>query len=447
LAGAGGQEAGNQRKLLSWAKQFDRLGPHGHAKCAQQMVDLIESDTKEGEAITDPGLARVQIMTVHAAKGLEFPVVILPHCETTPLALNDHWMSVKRDSDWQISCRVADDGSSVLQRHKPAMMAQMAAQHIQEEDAEMQRLFYVACTRARDALLILSEDTTNGKVKRNCRQYLEGFDPTGTCFERLMMPDVMDPTPRPPTPAAPSFNTMPAWSAYSAQQSIEIAPSSLDLFSSDPATWYQRHWLGIPDLDALISERPTHYGNIMGDVIHMCMEDPIQPSEATILSRWATMARSAGASQSEIDSQDSRVVRHVQNAWQLPELQRRLSAKGHAEPGFQIRCGAVILKGQIDRMWWDENTDEWVILDWKSGKLSVDEIEVKASKHRQQLLAYAWAATQISTARGLKPVLRTELYFSEISHLEVLKPFSQDELEGLTAQLKRVERYVEDALS
>ncbi len=86
----------------------------------------------------------VRVMTVHGAKGLEAPIVVMP--ETT----------VTRGARGSPLLRTEDGGFPG--RRRPSRTARLSAQarawRERREDEEGQRLFYVALTRARDRLIL-----------------------------------------------------------------------------------------------------------------------------------------------------------------------------------------------------------------------------------------------------------------------------------------------------
>ncbi|MDE2029435.1 MAG: PD-(D/E)XK nuclease family protein, partial [Alphaproteobacteria bacterium] len=108
----------------------------------------------------DPGDARdggqVRIMTVHAAKGLEAPIVFLPDTAAVPRS-NDM-------PKFQWSAAQDDGGAPLFLTRKPmggaAARIWRAAHERQLE--EYRRLFYVALTRAENRLYICGWKTRNG---------------------------------------------------------------------------------------------------------------------------------------------------------------------------------------------------------------------------------------------------------------------------------------------
>ena len=63
----------------TWPGTFDRSGLFGLAEFIARLGDLVRTQPREEQAATQPENADVvRLMTIHQAKGLEFPVVFLP---------------------------------------------------------------------------------------------------------------------------------------------------------------------------------------------------------------------------------------------------------------------------------------------------------------------------------------------------------------------------------
>ncbi len=92
-----------------------------------------------------PGATRIQILTIHKAKGLEFPVVILPDLQA-PSPSEKSGIYIGREADqWQAGISI----DSLNDNYKTWMYERIKAQTKAEEEAEDKRLFYVSVTRAR----------------------------------------------------------------------------------------------------------------------------------------------------------------------------------------------------------------------------------------------------------------------------------------------------------
>jgi len=141
---AGEQALANLFRVMDLARRFETTG----ATSFRAFVERLESDAERGRQpdapVVEDGTEGVRIMTVHAAKGLEFPVVIL--CDpTAPLSADrpSHFIDQDRDV-WLES--LAGCVPSELREHE--------AEVLQHDREEGERLAYVAVTRARDLLVV-----------------------------------------------------------------------------------------------------------------------------------------------------------------------------------------------------------------------------------------------------------------------------------------------------
>jgi ATP-dependent exoDNAse (exonuclease V) beta subunit len=140
----GEQALANVTRLMDLARRAERRG----VTSFRAFVDLLEQDAERGEAgeapIVEDGTEGVRIMTVHRAKGLEFPVVILADltAKGTP---EEPWRWV--DPTRQL-CAMRLAGAA------PPDLVDHAHEERQREEEEAVRLLYVAATRARDLLVV-----------------------------------------------------------------------------------------------------------------------------------------------------------------------------------------------------------------------------------------------------------------------------------------------------
>ena len=140
----GEQALANCLRVIDLARRFERRG----APSFRAFVDRIESDAERGEAeeapVVEEGTEGVRIMTVHKAKGLEFPVVILadPTCAATREPPTRH-VDPERRLWVEALCGCAP----------PELIDQHQLEARKDRD-EAVRLTYVAATRARDVLVV-----------------------------------------------------------------------------------------------------------------------------------------------------------------------------------------------------------------------------------------------------------------------------------------------------
>jgi ATP-dependent exoDNAse (exonuclease V) beta subunit len=111
-------------------------------------VEYLEDEAERGDVAEAPlleeGVQGVRIMSVHKAKGLEFPIVILADMTTKEsFGRADRWTDPSHGLCVQ---RLAGCSPPELLEH--------AAEEIRRDREEAARLLYVAATRARDALVV-----------------------------------------------------------------------------------------------------------------------------------------------------------------------------------------------------------------------------------------------------------------------------------------------------
>jgi ATP-dependent helicase/nuclease subunit A len=148
----GARRRGNVEKLLEKAQTSGQVTLGAFE---QYLRDLTASEIREGEALVDVKDA-VTLMTVHASKGLEYPLVVLADSSWS-------WNhggtggAVLLDSHNRLTCKVYEMEEDEL---KPSF-AYRQAEHLQKlrDTAERKRLLYVAATRAQDYLLVTGQIT------------------------------------------------------------------------------------------------------------------------------------------------------------------------------------------------------------------------------------------------------------------------------------------------
>ena len=140
----GEQALANVLLILEHARRFESAG----ARSFRSFVELLTEEAGAGNTpeapVVEEGTDGVRVMTVHKAKGLEFPVVIL--CDpTAPAAPANPSRHVEPERGlWALP----------LAGCAPAELLEHRAEELQRETDESVRLAYVAATRARDLLVV-----------------------------------------------------------------------------------------------------------------------------------------------------------------------------------------------------------------------------------------------------------------------------------------------------
>ncbi len=142
----------NLDKLLDTAREFDRRG----YTTLQDFVEWVRNirRTEQREATADmnlPGFqGSVSILTVHKAKGLEYPVVFLPGMNQAARSLTIGPEALISEADGTKRIAIKDATNPVY-----GDMWKGDSSEQEELKREQQRLLYVAMTRARDHLVML----------------------------------------------------------------------------------------------------------------------------------------------------------------------------------------------------------------------------------------------------------------------------------------------------
>ena len=151
LARSGGERRlANLRKLMRLARDYEAAeGPDLRGFIAFAATqDLIEA--REGEAaLESEGLDAVRLMTIHRAKGLEFPVVCVADLGRAAGGARDRLLLGR---DGGAGLRLAPIGGGELVSGLD--WDRLAEIEQQEEAEEERRLFYVAMTRACERLIL-----------------------------------------------------------------------------------------------------------------------------------------------------------------------------------------------------------------------------------------------------------------------------------------------------
>lgn len=151
----GEQAMANIDKLMEQARTFEQRGFTNLYDFVEQIRSQIEGDEVESEAPINTGRDAVLLMTMHASKGLEFPIVFLPTLHSPPRRTD----AILFDRDLGFGWNWKFNHNN----YNPTITLLMRLRSGERERAEEARLFYVATTRARD-LLILSGNVE--KMKR-----------------------------------------------------------------------------------------------------------------------------------------------------------------------------------------------------------------------------------------------------------------------------------------
>ncbi len=149
------------RFVVDQARAWSEAGGHG----VRQYLSWTRAQGEDGRFVAETVLPEtdhdvVRIMTVHAAKGLEFPITIVSGLTTRPNGRTGRRV-VWPDGTWTLT----DPTDSVYEAFAP--LDELMS------DAERRRLLYVATTRARDHLVVSLHRTGGDKDRSSAKLLAE----------------------------------------------------------------------------------------------------------------------------------------------------------------------------------------------------------------------------------------------------------------------------------
>jgi len=173
----GQRKMANVLKLVEQARAIDRTSPGDLNGFITQLSEFVVRMPKEALAATQSEGDVIRIMTIHGAKGLEFPLVVVPDLDR-----KGHASERKPVFDEQLGALVP---AEIKNNHVGWDLYRFV--ELQQDQEERKRLLYVACTRAADYLILSSSIVDLAKPTSDWLKFLsQRFElQTGRCIANL----------------------------------------------------------------------------------------------------------------------------------------------------------------------------------------------------------------------------------------------------------------------
>lgn len=373
------------RYVIEQARAWSDAGGHGLRRYLRwvslQAAEARSADTVLPERDHDA----VRVMTIHAAKGLEFPITIVSGLSTRPQGVGGYhvvWTG-QADEPWGL----AKQGDSVFDDFKPI--------DEQMSDAERRRMLYVACTRAVDHLVVsLHRKTRGGGQPTNAELIVEcgGLDAAGAV---ALATGPATYTVTPPPTAEVAWADPDVWAgererAIAAARVVDVvSPTALARGLADLVTLDTGLDKEPVDLDLPPWQR-GRYGTAVGRAVHAVLQYCDLRTGADIDAQSAAQCAAEG-----IVGQDELVAALARSAIAVPAVREALDRPHHRELFVAAPIGGRVLEGYIDLF--VDAPDGGVIVDYKTDQWP-DHAErvTRIGKYRLQLAAYAVALARIT---------------------------------------------------
>ena len=144
----GAQRLANVERLFTLAARFESSGTHLIRDFVRYVEEFEAIGSRESEGQIDQAADAVRLMTIHQAKGLEFPVVIIPDLQRLSRLTTDNWFLLDRHNG--LTLKVPDGRGNLV---AGCTFSNFEQRHAWREQFESMRLLYVAASRAEDRLI------------------------------------------------------------------------------------------------------------------------------------------------------------------------------------------------------------------------------------------------------------------------------------------------------
>ena len=154
----GAQRLANVQKLFRLAERFEHAGAHLIRDLVRYVEEFEAIGSREGEGQIDDSANAVRLMTIHQAKGLEFPIVMIPNLHHRTLRPQEHWYALDRYGG--LTVKIPDGRGKQVAGYT---LETFRERNRWREHFESMRLLYVAATRAQNRLILTG--VTDGLTK------------------------------------------------------------------------------------------------------------------------------------------------------------------------------------------------------------------------------------------------------------------------------------------
>lgn len=145
----GAQRLANVERLFTLAARFESSGTHLIRDFVRYVEEFEAIGSRESEGQIDQAADAVRLMTIHQAKGLEFPVVFIPDLQRLSRVATDNWALLDRHQG--LTLKVPDGRGGLV---AGCTYSNFEKRHAWREQFESMRLLYVAASRAQDRLIM-----------------------------------------------------------------------------------------------------------------------------------------------------------------------------------------------------------------------------------------------------------------------------------------------------
>ena len=352
-------------------------------------------------------------MSIHAAKGLEFPVLVAADLGRQKRRPGGS-AYLLHDPVFGVVCKVRDEQG---EWQEPAGYAWGKWLYQKMEEAEEKRLLYVACTRAADRLILTGQV---GNRESWLQQILEAYeiDADGPQDEllqgdsfgmRILRPDEPEEL-RPAESGAiqkvQGIRTIPPLT-----RSLPLQPLYPTISVTRLGSLGRHGEQDVIDLQpAILTGKDTKAGHrapgyLIGEIVHRALAhwNCLSYPDEELLEFLDKVARRSGVLPQTLTHALRTSFSMLGNLKRHPLYQTIQTAQHvYREVPFSLKTLERTLHGVIDLLYQDAQ-GSWHVLDWKTEWTPGEKVAERAQEHRVQMAVYAKAVErQLGVIPGVK---------------------------------------------
>jgi ATP-dependent helicase/nuclease subunit A len=387
------QRNANIKKFLRILEDYE-TNNLSFVEIKEKLIQSKKSNEAKANVNTEH-INAVKIMTIHGAKGLQFPVVFLPFLDESIAAKSDPVFLDEVDT----TVRFAYEEDSRKRKNNDLFKLGR-----EKQDEEEKRLFYVAVTRAQDHLFlsgaIKKEDGTVLKTKGRLGFMEEAFP--GSVSEAKSYPGYFDV--RQERELAASSREASARLDHDTQRffSEPVYSEKIDL------TVDAEEWVDVTG-DSAVQTRHGEHWIELGSIFHRLFEE--LSKNIIAYKDLNQRIRKLVLNQISLKDRSDQHIQLIQNDFKKLEdagLLREIimpADNAYAELPFVLQKGRKIYKGRIDRIVLRDNTAS--VYDYKTFPISDSEVPKLKEQYRFQMTIYREAAEELFSMPASSIILFT----------------------------------------
>ena len=356
-----GRREANVWKYVSMLSQQERQPGFNIFQFLENLGTVAQDadGADEGDAVPVIQPSRVNVMTIHKSKGLQFDYVLLPQCGSAAQKTSrgrgggGGFYIDESSSRWSLEVIDPEEGKKA-----PNLFSLEVIRRLNDREMkESKRLFYVGVTRAKEKIIFLSE------AKAKSDAWIHYLD--------FLKKD----------------------SAVELKSEIQIATTRNDIrlrnrYVPSTAKSKLEHVSVTSLVERFENKQSANNKKADSSTQNLVQSLKIAQKGTDAHRLFETLKYSGfdGLARFQISDEDQLAVNYLQKCTEVP--MQKIFESGFAEWGFALKKYNKVLQGQID-LWGQVGEKLWVI-DYKTGSSAY------ATKAISQLKVYAWALGQMN---------------------------------------------------